>query len=269
VRHGAIADPFLGLAELGCQWVDAEDWCYRPTLDFVPDASLSQRLLRFERLDTVATSEAQYLSDAQSWNLDEANQPHTFSVASYGQVADFCRHTLVDAGECAALGPWQDEVDDYRVSVSDDPELNGLVDYDRWGTCRYALSAAFSAALPYEVTGHTAYRDFALSPYAWVKGSNSQGRSFIVGWGTNPPRRPHHRNAFGHDDTQGFDDPSDSQMDNGIPFEPVLWGALVGGPTADGYADDMNDYQRNEVAMDYDAGLVGSAAFAVALERGN
>jgi endoglucanase len=218
----------------------------------------------------VATSEAQYLSDAQSWNLDMANYPRTYWVASYGQVADFGRHTLVDAGESAALGPWQDEVDDYRASVSSDPDLSGLVYYDQWGTCRYALSAAFSAALLYEVTADTTYRDFSLSQYEWVKGNNPYGRSFIVGWGTNPPQRPHHRNAFGHDDTLGFDDPSDPQMDNGIPFEHVLWGALVGGPTpADGYADDMNDYQRNEVAIDYNAGLVGSAAFAVALERAN
>ncbi len=218
----------------------------------------------------VATSDAQYLSDAQSWNLDTANYPRTYWVASYGQVADFCRHTLVDAGEGAALGPWQDEVDDYRASISADPDLSGLVYYDQWGTCRYALSAGFSSALLYEVTGDTQYRDFALSQYDWVKGNNPYGRSFIVGWGTNPPQRPHHRNAFGHDDTQGFDDPSDPQMNNGIPFEHVLWGALVGGPTpADGYADDMNDYQRNEVAIDYNAGLVGSAAFAVALERGN
>jgi len=218
----------------------------------------------------VATSEAQYLSDAQSWNLDEANYPRTYWVASYGQVADFGRHTLVDAGENAALGPWQDEVDEYRASVSNDPELSGLVYYDDWGTCRYALSAGFSSALLYEVTGDSTYRDFALSQYDWVKGDNPYGRSFIVGWGTNPPQRPHHRNAFGHDDTQGFDDPSAPEMDNGIAFEQVLWGALVGGPTpADGYADDMNDYQRNEVALDYNAGLVGSAAFAVALERGN
>jgi hypothetical protein len=36
--------------------------------------------------------------------------------------------------------------------------------------------------------------------------------------------------------------------------------------TSPGYTDDVNDYVSNEVALDYNAGLVGLAAFG-ALER--
>jgi beta-mannosidase len=55
VRHGIIADPFERMAELGCQWVDEEDFVYRTSFDFKADAKLPKRLVRFEGLDTVAS----------------------------------------------------------------------------------------------------------------------------------------------------------------------------------------------------------------------
>ncbi|HLV66801.1 MAG TPA: hypothetical protein VKY73_13360 [Polyangiaceae bacterium] len=55
VRAGVIADPFAHAHELGCQWVDEEDWSYRTSFSFVPDPELPRRVLRFEGLDTVAT----------------------------------------------------------------------------------------------------------------------------------------------------------------------------------------------------------------------
>ena len=54
-RNQVIGDPFRGLHELGCQWVDEEDWVYRTTFEFAPDPVLPRRVLRFEGLDTVAT----------------------------------------------------------------------------------------------------------------------------------------------------------------------------------------------------------------------
>src|SRR5688572_5000457 len=54
VRHGVIADPFEGMAELGCQWVDEEDFVYRTAFDFKRDSNLPSRILRFEGLDTLA-----------------------------------------------------------------------------------------------------------------------------------------------------------------------------------------------------------------------
>ena len=53
VRHGIIADPFVALHELGCQWVDEQDWSYRTEFDVELDPRLPRRLLRFEGLDTV------------------------------------------------------------------------------------------------------------------------------------------------------------------------------------------------------------------------
>jgi beta-mannosidase len=53
IRHGIIADPSEGRAELGCQWVDESSWVFRKRFQFSRDAALPRQLLRFAGLDTV------------------------------------------------------------------------------------------------------------------------------------------------------------------------------------------------------------------------
>lgn len=63
-------------------------------------------------------------------------------------------------------------------------------------------------------------------------------------------------------------------MDNATTYHPtnghILTGALVGGPTdasGGGYTDSLTDYTANEVAIDYNAGLVGAAAGLYSIYR--
>ncbi len=131
----------------------------------------------------------------------------------------------------------------------------GLAWIDQWGSLRYATTAAFIAA-SYAEGGRCpsgkvkAYTDFCESQINYALGST--GRSFVVGFGKNPPEHPHHRTAQG------------SWADN--MNEPnyhrhTLYGALVGGPDAsDGYNDTVSDYSKNEVADDYNAGFTGALA---------
>jgi hypothetical protein len=83
------------------------------------------------------------------------------------------------------------------------------------------------------------------------------GRSFVVGYGTNPPQRPHHRASscppLGQACTWDY-------YNTPNPNPNTLYGALVGGPGPnDDYSDDRNDYIKNEVATDYNAGFTGAA----------
>lgn len=55
VANGIIADPFVRMNELGCQWVDLKDWSYRTSFEWEPDEDFTRRVLRFEGLDTVCT----------------------------------------------------------------------------------------------------------------------------------------------------------------------------------------------------------------------
>lgn len=131
----------------------------------------------------------------------------------------------------------------------------GLAWLDSWGSLRYATTAAFVAA-SYADSGKCpsskvkTYRDFCASQVDYALGST--GRSFVVGFGVNPPEHPHHRTAQG------------SWADN--MNEPnyhrhTLYGALVGGPDAsDGYTDSVSDFNKNEVACDYNAGFTGALA---------
>ena len=55
LRAGVIADPSEAAHELGCRWVDEEDFSYRLEFEFRPDPERPRRVIRFEGLDTIAT----------------------------------------------------------------------------------------------------------------------------------------------------------------------------------------------------------------------
>lgn len=84
------------------------------------------------------------------------------------------------------------------------------------------------------------------------------GRSFVVGYGINPPTHVHHRGAS----CPRYPQPCGKQYFNsGDPNQFVLYGALVGGPdAADVYNDIRADYTANEVAVDYNAAFTGLMA---------
>ena len=100
------------------------------------------------------------------------------------------------------------------------------------------------------------YREFAKKQIHYMLGDG--GRSFVVGFGHNPPQRPHHSSsscpsAPAPCDWSNFRDPS--------PNAHVLKGALVGGPDQnDNYTDDRTNYVTNEVATDYNAGFQSAVA---------
>jgi endoglucanase len=128
---------------------------------------------------------------------------------------------------------------------------------DQWGSLRYAANTAF-VALVYsdaisDATLKSRYHDFALRQINYALGQNPLNRSFVVGFGTNPPRNPHHRTAHG-----SWTD----QINFPVESRHILYGALVGGPTSanDQYTDDRSNYTMNEVATDYNAGFTSALA---------
>lgn len=130
----------------------------------------------------------------------------------------------------------------------------GLAWRDQWGALRYAANTAFCAFVYADKVNNPGdrYSNFARSQIEYALGSNPAGRSYVCGFGNNPPANPHHRNAHGSL-TNDIRLPANNRH--------VLFGALVGGPSLDdSYTDDRNDYIKNEVAMDYNAGLTGAVA---------
>lgn len=131
----------------------------------------------------------------------------------------------------------------------------GLAWLDSWGSLRYATTAAFIAAVYAEggkcpADKAKTYEAFCESQVNYALGSS--GRSYVVGYGENAPQHPHHRTAQG-----SWSD----NMNEPANHRHTLYGALVGGPDAsDSYADSVSDYNKNEVADDYNAGFTGALA---------
>ncbi|KAH3862175.1 hypothetical protein DPMN_025141, partial [Dreissena polymorpha] len=138
----------------------------------------------------------------------------------------------------------------------------GLAYRSQWGSNRYSANMALIAIMASLQGIHTKqYQRWAESQINYMLGDN--GRSYVVGFGTNPPTQPHHRGSS----CPSAPAPCSSfnQQQNG-PNPHVLYGALVGGPGQnDDYTDSRNDYVKNEVACDYNAGFQSAVAGIKAL----
>ena len=139
----------------------------------------------------------------------------------------------------------------------------GLAFLNGWGSLRYSSTTAF-LALMYSDTVRdygSRYHDFAANQINYILGDNPRNSSYLVGFGNNSPKNPHHRAASGV---------WDGNVANPTPNRHVLYGALVGGPeSADdfNYHDVRSNYISNEVALDYNAGITGALA-RLSLEYG-
>jgi hypothetical protein len=133
----------------------------------------------------------------------------------------------------------------------------GLAWLDQWGSLRYAANASLLAFIWSDSSIGTAskkagYRQFAEKQINYILGDNPRNGSYIIGFGNNSPKHPHHRTAHGSW-ANSLSEPPETRH--------TLYGALVGGPNAsDSWTDSRGDYVSNEVACDYNAALVGCLA---------
>jgi endoglucanase len=218
-----------------------------------------------------ATNEADYLTKAQTYYANLSNQQqttiksykwtHAWDDKSYGSYVLLAKLTGTpqyheDAQRWLnwwTVGGTALGADGTRVNYSP----GGQAVLDQWGSLRYAANTAFVALVYSDAIADTVlkarYHDFAVRQINYALGQNPLNRSFVVGFGNNPPRNPHHRTAHGSW--------SDS-IQNPTVSRHILYGALVGGPQTnnDQYTDDRSNFVMNEVATDYNAGFTGALA---------
>jgi endoglucanase len=218
-----------------------------------------------------ATNEQAFLDKAQSYYANLSNQQQT-TIKSYKWTIawdDKSYGAYVLLAKLTGATPYHNDAqrwlnwwtvggtalgaDGTRVNYSP----GGQAVLDQWGSLRYAANTAF-AALVYsdaisDATLKTRYHDFAKRQIDYALGQNPRNSSYVVGFGANPPKNPHHRTAHGSW-TDQLTFPVDSRH--------VLYGALVGGPSSnnDAYTDDRGNFVNNEVATDYNAGFTGALA---------
>ena len=206
----------------------------------------------------LATNESKYLDNAKSC-FTQAGHDYDWSLCwddvHIGAAVMLAKIT----GDKTYKDEVQKHLDYWSCGTSDGQKITyspkGLAWLDQWGSLRYATTTAFVASVYSRWDGCpsdkvSVYWEFAESQANYALGSS--GRSYVVGFGEDSPEHPHHRTSQGSY-CDNMNEPGEARH--------TLYGALVGGPDAsDGYSDTVNDYTKNEVACDYNAGFTGLMA---------
>lgn len=205
----------------------------------------------------IATEDESYLKKAEEYAAESKGDyiwTHCWDDVYTGSVLLLAKLTGKEEYKNKVeknLDFWTVGVDGKKVQYTP----KGLAWLSQWGSLRYATTSAFIALSYSEWEGckedkKKIYFDFAESQINYALGST--GRSYVVGYGENPPQQPHHRTSQGS---------WSNNMREPSPNRHILYGALVGGPIMnDIYTDDVSNYTTNEVACDYNAGFIGALA---------
>nr|XP_011421782.2 endoglucanase E-4 [Crassostrea gigas] len=200
-----------------------------------------------------ATNETKYLTQAETYYVTGASWGQSWDDKTAGCQVLLYEETGKDKYEQDIEATFQDWMPGGSVPYSP----KGLAFRSQWGSLRYASNMAFMALLAADDGLHsTSYRTWAKSQINYALGD--AGRSFVCGFGVNPPEQPHHRGAS----CPTLPAPcSWADQTKHAPNPHVLYGALVGGPDGhDSYRDSRLDFQSNEVACDYNAGFQSAVA---------
>ncbi len=205
----------------------------------------------------LATKEQQYL-DAN--NKDTSNTNDWINDYYYGGV--WLGAAIINA---EITGNWDKPVNFIRSKTGNSNEFYYA---DSWGSARYntLMQMCAMVATKHSDTSGADFSEWCKGQMNMVLGDNNANVCLVVGYNDVSATSPHHRAASG---INAGDDWADFNNWNGdyasSPNSHVLYGALCGGPTS--HTDfstfrklDAKDATSNEVALDYQVGLVGAAA---------
>jgi len=211
-----------------------------------------------------ATGDQEYLTYLEN-NL---NATHIQAVTEWGGVQNLASLTYLASQKPGRRQSLVDSLRAQLLAVADDivNTVNSNV-YGRaldtnywWGVNGAVASTAYTLNAAYTLTGEKKYRHAVQDAVSHLFGRNYFSRSFVTDVGVNPPQNPHDRRSAA---------------------DKKPWpGYLVGGPNnsslndikfSDGqkrtcatqgicYFDDVEDYARNEIAINWNAPLVYALA---------
>ena len=194
-----------------------------------------------------ATKEGSYKNDLQSNQKEYIGWAHSWNNVELGAACLLAEET----------GDWS-KVNSY---LSGQCSGNGYLCMSEWGSARYNCAMQMTALIASK-NSNADYSSWCKNQMTYILGQNPANTCFVTGFASNSAKNTHHRAASGW---QGYDGPDGLQKGTKT-YHPskghVLVGALAGGPADAGgtYSDVIDDYKSNEVALDYNAGLVGAAA---------
>lgn len=167
--------------------------------------------------------------------------PDSHSTSYFSHVKEFCEYNLPGNG-----APYTSE---------------GFLFINQWSASSYAGNAALICLIAskfplLDAQSKQAYRKFGEDQVDYLLGK--MGRSYMVGYGKDFPRKPHHRSSSCTRTgpcgwVHGYESPEDN------PY--MLIGALVGGPdNNDQWTDNRGNYTTNGVSLNNNAGFQGAVA---------
>ncbi|XP_021903946.1 endoglucanase 14-like [Carica papaya] len=188
--------------------------------------------------------------------------------------------------ESGNLGQYKKQVEQFICSCAQKGNSNvkktagGLLWFMPWNNLQYTSTATFIATVysQYLSAAHASLPcpsgllhpsdllNLARSQVDYILGSNPKKMSYMVGYGSNYPSKPHHRGASivsikRSRNSVGCKEGFDLWFNKDAPNPNVLDGAVVGGPDEnDQFDDSRSNYQQAEPATANTAPLVGVLA---------
>ncbi|MCM1132026.1 MAG: glycoside hydrolase family 9 protein [Ruminococcus flavefaciens] len=205
----------------------------------------------------IATNEQSYL---EANSKDTSNTNDWVNDYYYGGV--WLGAAIINA---EITGNWDKPVSYINSIVN--ANQNQFYIMNSWGSARHnaLMQTCAMVATKHNDESGADFSDWCKKQMNMILGDNNANVCLVVGYNDVSATSPHHRAASGlyvSDDWHEWNS-WDGNYAN-VPTSHVLYGALCGGPTG----QDFNTFQKlnaqdatsNEVALDYQVGLVGAAA---------
>ncbi|XP_077982404.1 endoglucanase F-like [Glandiceps talaboti] len=212
----------------------------------------------------LATNNTVYLDSAildyNTYSLNGGDYAFSWSSKKIGVKVLLCKELHTDT-YCDTLKTF---VDNWLPGNKIPYTPYGLAFRDEWGSLRYSAGTSLIALLAADLGLNTVqYRTFAKQQLHYMLGSTC--RSYVIGFGVNPPTNPHHRSSSCSDSSCSW-----STYRSSTSNAHILTGALIGGPDSnDTFLDERTDYIHSEVACDYNAAFQSAIAGLKHLELTN
>ncbi len=202
----------------------------------------------------LATQEDAYLTESNKYTSYQNNWTYDYF---YGGV--WLGAAIVNA---EITGDWSRATSyiDSKVNANQ----NQFYVMNSWGSARHNTLMQICAMVctKHEAESGKNYADWCKNQMNYILGDNNANVCLVVGYNDVSATSPHHRAASRLTISPDWSEYNNWNGKYSATDGYTLYGALCGGPTSSDfttYNDDARDATSNEVALDYQVGLVGAA----------
>ncbi|MEZ5947175.1 MAG: glycoside hydrolase family 9 protein [Hyphomonas sp.] len=222
------------------------------------------------------TGDAAFLADLQaaeaSLEADPAGQRQLgWSDTEYAGVMTLARFAPDEAVKAAGRAKLKTIADAY---LAQRPAEGYGIAYTKekwpWGSVGELANRGVLLATVYEFTGDKSYRNAALDMLDYILGRNPRDISYVSGHGANAFKAPHHR-VWAGANYPGWPLPPPGAVSGGSNNQAIA--GPVSAAFADNchaqtcYADHVDAYELNEVAINWQSAVFWLAAWADEVDR--